>query len=313
MVSVNCITYNHEAFITDAIESFLMQKTDFQYEILIHDDASTDGTADIIRKYEKQYPDLIKPICQTENQFSKGVEILYLNSRRAKGKYLALCEGDDYWVDPYKLQKQVDYMEAHPECSLCVHAAFMVLPNKKKLRSLIQPSQCDKLFTAEEVMMRDGGLFATNSMLYPARLEERPSFFQGAPVGDYPLTILLAMQGTVFYMNEFMSSYRLGVSGSWCTRMSSDLKGRITFQYKMIDMLNKINEYSNFKYNKALNVSIERSKKQLTYEQQIKEGITREGLRSQSFKMTSNIILARHFPILLRWKMYIKRYCFKLF
>ena len=107
MVSVICNTYNHEKYIKSALDGFVMQKTNFEYEVLIHDDASTDSTADIIREYEKKYPDIIKPIYQSENQYSKKVPIskTYQYSR-AKGKYIAICEGDDYWTDPFKLQKQ---------------------------------------------------------------------------------------------------------------------------------------------------------------------------------------------------------------
>lgn len=120
LVSICCLTYNHEPYIRDAIEGFLMQKTDFPFEILIHDDASTDGTADIIREYETKYPDIIKPIYQTENQYSKGIKIsATYNYPRAKGKYIALCEGDDYWIDPYKLQKQVDFLEKNEEYGIC--------------------------------------------------------------------------------------------------------------------------------------------------------------------------------------------------
>lgn len=119
LVSICCITYNHEKYIQQCLEGFLIQKTTFPFEILIHDDASTDRTADIIREYETKYPDIIKPIYQTENQYSKGVFIsATYNWSRAKGKYIALCEGDDYWIDPMKLQKQVDFLEAHPECGL---------------------------------------------------------------------------------------------------------------------------------------------------------------------------------------------------
>jgi len=100
LVSICCLTYNHAPYIRDAIEGFLMQKTNFPVEILIHDDASTDGTADIIREYETRYPDIIKPIYQTENQYSKGVKISWeYQFSRARGKYIALCEGDDYWTD----------------------------------------------------------------------------------------------------------------------------------------------------------------------------------------------------------------------
>ena len=108
LLSICCVTYNHKKYIRQCLDSFLMQKTNFKFEIIIHDDASTDGTADIIKEYYEKYPDIIKPIFQTENQFSQGKSIsktfIY---PRIKGKYVALCEGDDYWTDPYKLQKQV--------------------------------------------------------------------------------------------------------------------------------------------------------------------------------------------------------------
>src|SRR6056297_583375 len=103
IVSISCITYNHEPYIEDALEGFLLQETDFPFEILIHDDASTDHTADIIREYESTFPTLIKPIYQSENQYSQGNRPGIINIKRAKGEYIALCEGDDYWTDPFKL------------------------------------------------------------------------------------------------------------------------------------------------------------------------------------------------------------------
>src|SRR5690625_1921775 len=114
LVSVSCRTYNHEKLIRDAIEGILMQKTTFPIELIIHDDASTDSTADIIRDYESKYPHIIKPIYQEENQYSKGVKIgmKYIHPK-LKGKYYAICEGDDYWIDPYKLQKQINLLEEH--------------------------------------------------------------------------------------------------------------------------------------------------------------------------------------------------------
>lgn len=137
MVSICCITFNHAKYIREAIEGFLMQKADFAFEVLIHDDASTDGTADIIREYEAKYPDIIKPIYQKENQYSKGISIsATYNFPRAKGKYIALCEGDDYWTDPYKLQKQADFLENNPEYSMCFHNAIECYENKKKENKL---------------------------------------------------------------------------------------------------------------------------------------------------------------------------------
>ena len=120
LVSINCITYNHCKYIRDALEGFLMQITNFPVEILIHDDASTDGTAEIIKEYEKQYPWLIKPVYQTENQYSKhNGTISKIQYGRARGKYLAFCEGDDYWTDHYKLQKQVDFLESNVWVDIC--------------------------------------------------------------------------------------------------------------------------------------------------------------------------------------------------
>ena len=123
LVSICCITYNHAQFIRKCLDGFLMQQTDFLVEILIHDDCSTDGTTEIIREYEAKYPNLIFPLYEKENQYQQGkaAEIDFYNYRRARGKYIAYCEGDDYWTDPLKLQKQVDFMEANPEYSVCFH------------------------------------------------------------------------------------------------------------------------------------------------------------------------------------------------
>lgn len=128
LVAIDCITYNHGKFIRDTLEGFVMQRTDFPFVAIVHDDASTDGTADIIREYAERYPDIIKPILETENLYSKGDDSLGRVMREAidasGAKYVALCEGDDYWTDPLKLQKQIDFMEANPDYSMCFHNAI---------------------------------------------------------------------------------------------------------------------------------------------------------------------------------------------
>lgn len=119
IVSVNCIVYNQEKYIKDCLDGFVMQITNFRFEAIVHDDASTDGTADIIKKYAEKYPEIIKPIFEKENQWSKKDGSLEKIMQEAcTGKYIAFCEGDDYWIDPYKLQKEVDYLETHKGCSL---------------------------------------------------------------------------------------------------------------------------------------------------------------------------------------------------
>ncbi|SFC38852.1 Glycosyltransferase involved in cell wall bisynthesis [Parapedobacter composti] len=132
LVSICCITYNHEEFIRQCLESFVMQRTTFPFEILIYDDASSDNTAQIIDEYQQMYPAIIKPIIQKENQYSKGVRGMNLkyNFPRAKGKYIALCEGDDYWTDPLKLQKQVDFLETHDNFVLCAHKHDKLIDGK---------------------------------------------------------------------------------------------------------------------------------------------------------------------------------------
>ena len=135
LVAIRCITYNHGSYIRDALDGFVMQQTDFSFVAIVHDDASTDNTAAIIREYASRYPDIILPIYETENQYSKhdgSLRRIMNNACAATGaKYIALCEGDDYWTDPLKLQKQVDFLESHPDYSLCFHnanALFIILP-----------------------------------------------------------------------------------------------------------------------------------------------------------------------------------------
>ena len=125
LLSIVCLAYNHAAFISETLDGFLRQETTFPFEIIVHDDASTDATATIIREYAARYPQVIKPIYQTENQYRKGVPFSTRLFAQAHGKYIAYCEGDDYWTDPRKLQIQVDFLEKHRDYVMTYHDAFM--------------------------------------------------------------------------------------------------------------------------------------------------------------------------------------------
>lgn len=219
--AVYCLTYNHEAYIRETLEGFLRQKTDFPFRVLIHDDASTDGTPDILRMYEKRYPDFFPCIFQTENQFSKGVHIPQAVLRPLLSEpYIAMCEGDDYWCDPGKLQKQVDYMRAHPDCTLCVHDTVKIDAAGEPLGARVNGSGTERDYGAEEIIRAyGGGLFHTSSFLCRRGvLFERPAPFEVRGIGDYPLAIYAAATGRVHYLPQTMSCYRVGHPGSWTAR-----------------------------------------------------------------------------------------------
>lgn len=219
-VSICCITYNHEAYIRSALDGFLSQKTDFLFEILIHDDASQDGTADIIREYERRYPGQIRPILREENQYSKGISnISIFNFPRARGKYIAMCEGDDYWTDPYKLQKQIDYLEAHPDCALCFHSAVIQSVDGSKAEGMMRPYKGNRRIEPGRIVDKTSG-YPTASLTFPAYIvKELPDYYVNCPVGDIPMQLMMAAEGYGWYMDEPMCVYRVGVASSWTTLM----------------------------------------------------------------------------------------------
>lgn len=209
VVSICCITYNHELYIEDALVGFLIQETDFPFEILIHDDASTDKTTDIIRKYQAKYPLLIKPIYQTENQFSKGIKIsAKFNFPRAKGKYIAMCEGDDYWIAPKKLQVQKEYLERNKAFSFCFHKVKEIDETSIfKAYSAYAPIN-KNIFNAKDVILNH--FIPTLSLFFRRDLIMKYlDAFKGEFVsGDIFIEVLLAVQGNGFCFENDMGVYR---------------------------------------------------------------------------------------------------------
>ena len=225
-VSVTCTTYNQKNYIARALDSFLAQRTDFPFEIIVHDDCSTDGTAEIVREYAEKYPDKIVPILQTENQYSKGKRLSGFINPKIRGQYKAPCEGDDYWTDPLKLQKQADFLDAHPDYAMVTHAASCVDADGKPLSEIRRPAECDRDYTADEVIAVGGGLFHTASVMIRSEIAlNYPPYFYTCPVGDYPMQILAGLAGKIRYLDEEMSAYRVVARGSWTAQiLSSDEK-----------------------------------------------------------------------------------------
>lgn len=318
MVSICCLAYNHEEYIAEALESFLMQKCNFTFEILINDDASLDKTSDIIRKYEEKYPDVIKPIYQTENKYSQGYKMFYTyNFSRAIGKYIAICEGDDYWTDEFKLQKQVDFMELNPEFSLCTHAAYMVNFDRELINeTTFRSSTSNKIFCEEEAILGGGGLFATNSMFFRRDFVSTvPNFYTITNIEDYPLTILLALCGKIYYIDEFMSAYRTNVIGSWVYNLGNSNKKteKIISHYKMInEMLLSVDEYSEYKHSTVIQQKIIENNFSIVLEEMdIKKLKSRRYIgfyKNLPIKTKFRIYLMKYFPELFKFIIKVKNY-----
>jgi glycosyltransferase involved in cell wall biosynthesis len=214
LVSIHCITFNHSAFIRDALEGFLMQETTFPVEILIHDDASTDGTADIIREYEMRFPRLVKPIYQVENQYSKGGKPGRINMERALGEYIACCEGDDFWSDPLKTQKQVELMKENPDVTICATLTRQVRAgDEKNTMFFVRPEIRKDFYSIEDVIVDD---FMQTCSLVVKRVA-LPSFdeFRGIVNGDYVLKVGACYPGVAAFLWDDCAVYRMHDGGVW--------------------------------------------------------------------------------------------------
>ncbi len=263
MVSVYCLTYNHEKYIRDTLNGFISQVTNFKYEVFVHDDASTDKTASIIKEYANKYPNIIKPIFQTENQYSKGIRIFrtYIYPKMS-GKYVAICEGDDYWCCINKLQKQVDILEADESLSACVHQTTQVNCVDGTQNSVCRYTQ-SRMAEFDDIIQRGNNVYQISSLMYrKVYLDNLPQFcICMKNVGDYPMAIYLSLVGKIYYINETMSVYRLFSSTeSWTSinSISRNKKRWIENCEDAIRMLNLADEYSEHRYHQKFMVAINR-------------------------------------------------------
>ena len=258
LVAINCLVYNHEPYLRDCLEGFVMQQTNFPFVAIVHDDASTDGSAAIIREYEEKYPHIFKPIYEKENQCSKRdgslERIMNAAIEATCAKYVAMCEGDDYWTDPLKLQKQVDFMEANPEYSLCLTNSIVKFDD----REVLAINHIWDTYTIEDVLntnalnIKSRGdnvvpCAHTSTIFYRIPNERFPDWISQCFIGDEPLMIYLAHHGKVKFINEVTSVYRAGVGvSSKNFNQELDWKNRI----KMYEV---INEGLGYQYKEIIN------------------------------------------------------------
>lgn len=206
MVSIQCLVYNHESYLRQCLEGFVMQKTNFRFEAIVHDDASTDNSALIILEYAEKYPDIIKPIIETENQYSKhDGSLRRIMNENTYGKYVALCEGDDYWTDPFKLQKQVDFLEANPDYGL-VHTNYII---KRGMSSYINNGKYINGQPYDEYLL---GKFhiATLTTCYRSSFANKidTSYLkENFKMGDYPLWFEIMRFGKIKYLPDVTATY----------------------------------------------------------------------------------------------------------
>lgn len=281
MVCTCCFTFNHALYIVDAMNGFTMQETTFPVITLIIDDGSTDDEQNVIRHYLAEHfqepyrteeTDDFQLICANHNTNPNCTFIVYLlkynhySIKKSKlpyqtywidkAKYQALCEGDDYWISPHKLQRQIEYLETHPSHSLCFHAHYSVGSDEKKSECHRYEDNNDNC-PMKDIILGGGGFMATASMVYVRSLySNRPDWVNNCPIGDAPLMLVLAERGMVGYINELMSCYRVDVPGSWSLRISKNKRERKNLHNKMIQYKKDFDEWTGFKYHNYVRIAL---------------------------------------------------------
>lgn len=235
LVDINLVTYNHEKFIAQAIESVLEQETDFEYRLIIGDDCSTDNTQNIIRRYAQQYPRRIQVLLNREHRGIEhkdrvGIEVFRLN----KAKYVALLDGDDYWTAPDKLQRQVEFLDAHSECAICFHNVEMFYQDKSGESRNMCPSDQKRYSTLED-LIKGNPIPSCSVMFRRGLFEELPEWFQEVKTGDWALHILNAQWGSAGYLSDVMAAYRVHESGVWSRSSLIQRSQEIICFYETID------------------------------------------------------------------------------
>jgi len=236
LVSISLVAFNQGAFIRQAIESCLMQEVNFEYQIIIHDDASSDDTSQIIMEFAEKYPEKIIPIIQTENQWSKGVEIIdKFIIPKANSKYIAFLESDDYWIEPHKLQTQIDFLENNPDIAMCFTATKRIFPNSTKSPKLKRYKKHDAVCIEKDVIRWGGSLVdMCSAVVRRSIFDDAPDWYYQAQTWDLTVPLLSLLHGKVYYLDNVSAVYRYLVSGSWTQKNVREYERRKRNRMKVV-------------------------------------------------------------------------------
>lgn len=256
LLAVRCTAFNQENYIEATLKGFVKQKTNFPFVVIVHDDASSDRTTEIIKEFSKKYPEIILPIFEQENQWSKqNGSVTYIVNKAieaTKAKYLAFCEGDDFWIDQFKLQKQVDFLSLNSEYTLCVSNVNYLYPDGKlEFSPFNTPNSTD--LHIKDIILKGGMYISTPSIVtYSNLFLNLPYLNKNFHVGDYPLQIFLAYKGKVRNLKDITSTYRVNSVGSWTSKNTGT---DLTYDFitkrinKEMYLLDSMNEITNNKFN----------------------------------------------------------------
>jgi glycosyltransferase involved in cell wall biosynthesis len=250
-VSVLTTTYNQESFIAQTLDGALMQQTDFDFEIVVGEDCSTDGTRAIVQRYAEQHPDKIRALLRERNL---GMHRNFLATYKAcRGEWIAQCEGDDYWIAPDKLQRQIDFLTHHPDCTICFTNALVIYDNSPEEHLFCPPDQPE---ITDVMDLLQWNFIPTSAVMFRNKLmmEQVPEGVLDLMFGDWPLFLWQAQDGKIGYINEPLTVYRKHEGGIW-SKADPDVRANM-----IIAMYNFINQYLNYKYDPIIKVLIGRTK-----------------------------------------------------
>ena len=259
-LTVLVITYNHARFIETAIDSVLSQETEFDYEIIVSEDCSTDGTREIVQRIAESRPDRIRLFLSEHNLNDNTV--LRRGLEAARGRYVALLDGDDFWTSSRKLQKQVDLLEAHPEFSACFHnvnviyegdAAASHLFHQDEQRDAVTSPRPKPISTLTDIVRRN--FIPTCSVVFRAAIgRQLPPWFDDLAAGDWPLHVLSAQHGDIVYLDEVMGTYRVHPGGSWS--MNQSKYSGLADVEEMARSYNVLNQHLGFSFEREISEAV---------------------------------------------------------